>query len=397
MSVRASAEKRSGFFTKSLGKLLAAAVLQTVVVLNAPEAPGLELFPVDRVLSAVRDKTVPNVIHHVIPPGHVLSFNKLAGFTKLYLASYQGALQQVLVAQPRWIEELKAGSDLIEASVVAEPARSGGVMNGRYYIDDRGRFHYAKGIADGASIDAVIGFDPLRAQVNRFGTKPSWVALYDGVNRTYAVVFRGGSARGGEGIEAKAIARASARRAEGTPSGGRGVEIGLTGLGKVRLVKPLELKGSDIILVSLYPLITPRSSFFLFGLCVISGLAVLLLINMGIFGFSGRGWIPERGRSAERVKGMGDEKKERDVVGEIDMEIADDAPRKGVQGPDVEGAKPPVSKGSQPPPTEEAGREAAPSTKARRKKGIVEDIEEGLSEGKKPQKALEKDGIFIKK
>jgi hypothetical protein len=94
---------------------------------------------------------------------------------------------------------------------------------------------------------------------------------------------------------------------------------------------------------------------------------------------------------------MGDEKKERDVVGEIDMEIADDAPRKGVQGPDVEGAKPPVSKVSHPPPTEEAGREAAPSTKARRKKGIVEDIEEGLSEGKKPQKALEKDGIFIKK
>jgi hypothetical protein len=117
---------------------------------------------------------------------------------------------------------------------------------------------------------------------------------------------------------------------------------------------------------------------------------------MGIVGFSGRGWIPARSWSAERVKGMGDKKKELDVVGEIDMEIADVAPRKGVQGPYVEGEKPPVSKGSQP-PAEESGREAAPSTKARRKKGIVEDIEEGLSEGKKPQEALEKDGIFIKK
>lgn len=392
MSVRTSAEKRSGFFTKSLGKLLAAAVLQVVFVLNAPETPGLELFPVDRVLSAVRDKAVPKVI----PSGQVLSFNKLAGFIKLYLASYQGALQQVLVSEPRWIEELKAGSDLIEASIVAEPARSGSVVNGRYYIDDRGRLHYVKGIADGASIDAVIGFDPLRAQVNRFGTKPSWVALYDGVNRTYAVVFRGGSARGGKGIEAKAIAQASVRWAGGAPSGGKGVEIGLTGLGKVRLVQPLELKGSDIILVSLYPLITPKGSFFLFGLCVISVLAVLLLIIMGIFRFSNRKWIPARGWSAERVKGMGDKKKELDVVGEIDMEIDDAAPRKGVQIPDGEGVKPPESKGFQP-PSEEADREAVPSTKARRKKGIVEDIEEGLSEGKKPQEALEKDGIFIKK
>ena len=93
---------------------------------------------------------------------------------------------------------------------------------------------------------------------------------------------------------------------------------------------------------------------------------------------------------------MGDKKKELDVVGEIDMEIADVGPRKGVQGSDAEGAKPPLNKGSQP-LSEESGREAAPSTKARRKKGIVEDIEEGLSEGKKPQKALEKDGIFIKK
>jgi hypothetical protein len=392
VSVKASTGKQRGFFTKSLGKLLAAAALQAVVLSNAPEAPGLELFPAGKALSAVRDKAVPNVI----PSGHVLSFNKLAGFTKLYLTSYQGALQQVLVAEPRWIEELKAGSDLVEASVVAEPGRSVGVVNGRYYVDDRGRFHYVKVITNGGSIDAVIGFGPLRAQVNRLGTKPSWVALYDGVNRTYAEVFRGGSARGGEGVEAKAIARASARREGAALSGGRGVEIGLTGLGKVRLIKPLELKGSDIILVSLYPLITPKGSFFLFGLCVILGLAVLLLTTVGVFCFSSRGWVPARGRPAEKVKRMGDKKKELDVVGEIDMEIAGVAPRNGVQGPDVEGAKPPVSKGSLP-PAEEDGRKAAPSTKARRKKGIVEDIEEGLSGGKKPQGALEKDGIFIKK
>jgi hypothetical protein len=231
---------------------------------------------------------------------HVRSFSALEALLMVYLASYRGAMQESLLAQPRWIDELRTSGDL---EVSSSGSRSRGMtMHGgpgglRYYIDGNGEFHLVS-VPDGGGpgADVVVGFGPLREAMSAVSKKPRSVALIDTGNGTTARVLGGG------------------RRRTGTPERrGQGLEIRLGGVGRIGVSKGFALDGGGIVLTAEYGVFSPGNDVILWGLFVVFSLAILVAAGAGaaLFGIT----IP--GGGVMQGAGGGD-----DIVNEIDREIA---------------------------------------------------------------------------
>jgi hypothetical protein len=257
---------------------------------------------------------------------HLKSFAALEGLLEVYLTSFRGALQESLVVQSQWIDELKGSGDLAgepsgsesggtAAGAAVDGSRKGAAAGGyflhgagkglRFYIDGEGAFHFVSVFGGGKTrSDIVIGFDPLREAIAVMTKKPRGVVLLDEKNGTESHVYRRGRRKVGKWAPGD------------SPDG---IDIRFSRIGSVRFVKGFSLDGDGLLLVSEYDILSVQSRFVLFGLFIVFTLAILVMVSTGASLFGG---ISAGGRK------MSGKPAEDDIVGEIDREIS-----AGVFGP----------------------------------------------------------------
>jgi hypothetical protein len=209
-------------------------------------------------------------------------------------------MQESLLAQPRWIDELRNSGDL-EGSSSGSRSRGmtlhGGLGGLRYYIDGNGEFHLVSvPNGGGPGADVVVGFGPLQEAMSAVSKRPRSVTLVDTENGTTARVLGGGRGR------------------TGTPERrGQGLEVRLGGVGRIGVSKGFALDGGGIVLTAEYGVFSPGNDAILWGLFVVFSLAILVVAGAGaaFFGIS----IPGGGV----MQGTGGDD---DIVNQIDREIA---------------------------------------------------------------------------
>jgi hypothetical protein len=233
---------------------------------------------------------------------HLRSFAALEGLLQVYLTSYRGALQESLVSQSRWIEELRGSGDLVggtsDSYDLGNYFLHGTGKGLRFYIDEKGAFHFVSAPGRGkAHTDIVVGFDPLRDAMEGMAKKPRGVSFFDEKNGTISNVYRRGRGKIG-------------KRAHGAT--GDGVGVRFSRIGRVTLSKGIRLDGDRLFLVSEYDFPSVESRFILFGLFIVFALAILVVVSTGasLFGGISAGGRKMSGKSAED-----------DIISQIDREI----------------------------------------------------------------------------
>jgi hypothetical protein len=345
--------------------------------------------------SPVDLKTVGARLAGTLFADHLKSFSALEDLLQVYLESYRGAMQESLLVQPRWLDELRNSGDLVgevSGSRSQEMTLHGGRRGLRYYIDGKGAFHCVRALGGGKSrADVVIGFGPLQEAVNAMAKRPRSVALIDTVNGTTALVY--GRERGWTGIP---------------ETSGSGTEIRLGRIGRIGVSRGFDLDGGGLVLVAEYGFPSPAKSVILWGLFVVFTLAILVVAGAALFGITIPGGGVMQGATGDS-----------DIVNQIDREIAG-ASRGGPETAEVKTGSKVPEEGAETPETEQAEEaalsidrgleetEAVPGAAARagggRRRKAARDDEaksghagSGYARSGHASDVLEQDGIKIKK